>query len=329
VVVTPQSDEAFRWLYAFLYGCGISAAPKSNQLKGETKMKDPMFSKTIQRIRKTVKNAIECKIVFGAILALFVLNGLGSAQSGTTPTATETSPRQHAPIRLHRLVPGGVESENWSGYTVTGSEFTAANGSWHVPEVQCNKTPNTFSSFWVGIDGYPQTNVTLEQIGTSSYCNGTTPVYFAWYEFIPNNPTEVTITNFPVVAGDVIGASVTYSDGKFTVGIHNHNTGQEFHKTVKVAGAQRISAEWIAEAPSNTSGGILPLADFDVANFGFDYTADSNTNTARDSSTHGPISDFGSDVVEITMVSSKNVVEAVPTSLTKDGTSFRVHWKSE
>jgi len=290
-------------------------------------MKNGMFGKTIQRVQQTVENAIGSKIAYTATLALFMLNGLVSAQSGPALTAAAVTPRQHAPMRLHRLVPGAIQAENWSGYAVTGSAFTAANGSWHVPEVQCNKTPNTYSSFWVGIDGFSDT--TVEQVGTSSYCVGTTPVYFAWYEFVPTNPTEVTIGNFPVVPGDVIGASVTYSDGKFTVGIHNHNTGQEFHKTMALAGAQRSSAEWIAEAPSNTSGGILPLADFDVANFGFDYTADSNTNTARDSSTVGPISAFGSHIEEITMVSSKNVTEAVPTSLTKDGTSFRVFWKAE
>jgi hypothetical protein len=292
-------------------------------------MKNARFHRTMQRLQKNVKNAAGFKMVFGTMLALLLSAALGSAQSDSTQTAV-VSPRQHAPMRLHKVVPGGVESENWSGYAVTGSGFTAANGSWHVPEVQCNKTPNTFSSFWVGIDGYPHTNETLEQIGTSSYCSGTTPVYFAWYEFIPNDPTEITIANFPVVPGDVIGASVTYSDGKFTVGIHNHNTGQEFHKTVAVAGAKRISAEWIAEAPCCTSGGgILPLADFDVANYGFDYTSDSNTSTARDSSTHGPISDFGSHIEKITMVSNTNVLEAVPTSLTRDGTSFRVFWKSE
>ena len=73
----------------------------------------------------------------------------------------------------------------------------------------------------------------------------------------------------------------------------------------------------------------MPLADFGKANFGEDKTGVSGTNYAIDSSTSGPISDFGNQVEEITMVSSKNVVEAVPTSLTSDGTSFTIAWKSE
>src|SRR5580704_9918548 len=93
---------------------------------------------------------------FGCIAILLVLGALpalaqvsGAPISPLTTTAAIT-PREHGPMRLHRLVPGGAESENWSGYAVTGSNFTFAKGSWHVPEVDCTKTPNTYSAFWVG-----------------------------------------------------------------------------------------------------------------------------------------------------------------------------------
>ena len=125
-------------------------------------------------------------------------------------------------MRLHGTVPGGgVTSENWSGYAVTGSSFTFAKGSWHVPEVDCSKTPNTYSAFWEGIDGY--SDKTVEQTGTASDCDGTTAQYYAWYEFYPAGSVPISM---PIEAGDVRGASVTYSDGKFTVSIHNHTTGQ-------------------------------------------------------------------------------------------------------
>ena len=229
-------------------------------------------------------------------------------------------------MRLHGTVPGGgVTSENWSGYAVTGSSFTFAKGSWHVPEVDCSKTPNTYSAFWEGIDGY--SDKTVEQTGTASDCDGTTAQYYAWYEFYPAGSVPISM---PIEAGDVMGASVTYSDGKFTVSIHNHTTGAEFSKTLAVAGAKRTSAEWIAEAPSNSSGEILPLADFVRASFGADYASDPGTNYATDSAvSDGPIIDFGSNYHEITMVSSGSVVEATPTALTADGTSFRVNWKAE
>jgi len=42
-----------------------------------------------------------------------------------SPTTPRISPRQHAPVRFHGLRPDGtVESENGSGYAVTGSSFT-------------------------------------------------------------------------------------------------------------------------------------------------------------------------------------------------------------
>jgi hypothetical protein len=75
----------------------------------------------------------------------------------------------------------------------------------------------------------------------------------------------------------------------------------------------------------------LSWCDFVRANFGKDYNAFvPGSNNATDSSiTNADIADFGSNVEEITMVSSKGVTEAVPTALTTDGTSFRVNWKAE
>jgi hypothetical protein len=288
-------------------------------------MKNRTFCQTIHSFQENVKKATGYKIVFGTVLAFLLLTAFSSAQTRPTQTTAAITPREHAPMRLHRRVPGGAESENWSGYVVTGSAFTSAKASWHVPEVNCSKTPNTYSAFWVGFDGW--TNGTVEQNGTDSDCSGTTPQYFAWYEFFPAPP--VLIKDVPVSPGDVMSAEVSYNGSEFTLYIKNETTGKSHTRTKAVPGAQRSSAEWIAEAPGSSGGGILPLADFDKANFGEDKTGIGGTNYATDSSTSGPISAFGSSIKEVTMVSSKNVVEAVPTSLTKDGTSFTVAWKSE
>jgi hypothetical protein len=288
-------------------------------------MKNRTFCQTIRSFQQNVMQATGYKIAFGTVLALLLLTAFSSAQTSLTQTTAAITPREHAPMRLHGRVPGGVQSDNWSGYAVTGSAFTDAKGSWHVPEVNCSKTPNTNSAFWVGIDGY--NNGTVEQNGTSSDCSGTTPVYYAWYEFFPAAP--VVIQDVPVSPGDVISAEISYNGSEFTLYIKNETTGKSHGRTKAVPGAQRSSAEWIAEAPGSSGGGVLPLADFGKANFGEDKTGVSGTNYAIDSSTSGPISDFGNQVEEITMVSSKNVVEAVPTSLTSDGTSFTIAWKSE
>jgi hypothetical protein len=285
-------------------------------------MRNLRFCQTIRRFPGNVENAAGLKIALGTVLALLLFVGVGVAQTGAAPITAQKTPHEHAPMKLVGMFPGGaVTSANWSGYAVTGSEFTYAKGSWHVPEVDCNKTPDRYSAFWLGLDGYSDS--TVEQTGTSSDCDGTTPVYYAWYEFYPAGSVTISMA---VAPGDVMGASVTYSDGKFTLGLHNHTTGAEFHVTKAVSGAKRTSAEWIAEAPSG-SGGILPLADFVRASYGEDYNSDADTNYATDKVvTDGPIIDFGADYHAITMVNG-GITYSKPTALTADGTSFRVFWK--
>jgi hypothetical protein len=222
---------------------------------------------------------------------------------------------------------GTLESENWSGYAVTGSSFTRANGSWIVPTVNCSATPNTYSSFWVGLDGYSSS--TVEQTGTDSDCNGKSPSYYAWYEFYPQGLIEIPI---PVSPGNHMSAEVSYANSEFTITITNQSTGKTYTKSATVSKAVRSSAEWIAEAPCCTNGGgILPLSDFSTVSFGADYSGVSMTNYAIDAATSvaTAIKGFSQNVQQITMVSSKGATESVPSSLTADGTSFTVAWKAE
>jgi hypothetical protein len=270
----------------------------------------------------------------GSLLALAIMPALAQVPSQVSSSPDSIAPRQHAPRRVYGAVPPRVidnvtveESTNWSGYAVEGSSFTKALGSWTIPTVNCSETPNTYSSFWVGIDGW--TSDTVEQTGTDSDCDGTTPSYYAWYEFYPN--PSILISSVPVSPGNQMSASVTYSGSEFTITITNETTGKSYSKSSRVRGAARSSAEWIAEAPCCTnSGGILPLSDFGTVDFGQDYTGVSGTNDATDSSVSGAISAFGSNVFESIMVNgSTGADEAVPSALTSDGTSFTVTWYSE
>lgn len=266
--------------------------------------------------------------------AVFVSNGLAQTTNQTeAPAATERlAPRQHGPAQIRGRRPdNSVESTNWSGYAVTGSDFTEVKGSWIVPAVDCTVTPGTkstpaYSSFWVGIDGYSSN--TVEQIGTDSDCDRSTPVYYAWYEFYPAGSYEI---NLAISPGNKVSAEVSYSGSEFTVTITNISTGATFSKTENVRKAKRSSAEWIAEAPCCARGGsMLPLSDFGTVELGLDNTSVSNTNYAANSSTPlSPISIFGSSVEDIVMVTSGGVDEAVPSSLSSDGSSFTVVWKSE
>jgi len=188
---------------------------------------------------------------------------------------------------------------------------TDVKGSWTVPEVTSTQTTNSYSSFWVGIDGYSSN--TVEQIGTDSdYVNGA-PTYYAWFEFYPKQ--AYIISTVSVIPGDVMSAEVTYSKSTFTVSITNTRTHKSFSTSAKVPSARMSSAEWIAEAPS--SGGVLPLANFGAVSF--------TSCSATIGSKTGSIGSFApSSVYQISMVNSAGSVIAQPSSLSNDGTSFTV-----
>ena len=221
-------------------------------------------------------------------------------------------------------------STNWAGYALDGptGSVNDVKGSWKVPAVTCSKKSNTYSAFWVGIDG--DNSNTVEQIGTSSDCRNGKPTYYAWYEFYPAYPVNNILSVSP---GDNISAEVSYdaTSNLFTVSMKNLRTGQTYSTSSAVSNAQRNSAEWIAEAPSSMRG-VLPLANFGIAYYGYDYIGDINTNYATVNGVTGNISSFSPpglvNVNTITMVSYSGRLKALPSVITPDGTSFSVKWYS-
>jgi hypothetical protein len=266
------------------------------------------------------------------LIALFVLAFSSAFAQVAVNSTPYVAPRQHGPRIAYALKPetqiGDVTlsySYNWSGYAVTGSGFSRAEGSWIVPTVDCSATPSTYSSFWVGIDGW--TSPTVEQTGTDSDCSGSTPTYYAWYEFYP--AYSIVIPSIAVAPGDYMYGQVVYNGSEFTVTITNESNGQTFSTSQAVAKAKRTSAEWIAESPCCTSsGGLLPLSDFGTVDFGEDYTGLTGTNYATNSKKTDPIGKF-SHVKETIMETKSGQDRALPSSLSSDDTSFTVTWESE
>jgi Peptidase A4 family len=217
-------------------------------------------------------------------------------------------------------------SSNWAGYAVTGAKGSVSDvkGSWIVPSIHgiCPTTKDLFSSFWVGIDGYSSSSV--EQTGTDSDCQGGVAVYYAWYEFYPH-PSRL-IGALTISAGDTISAEVHFAAGNFTTTLHDVTTAKTFHKTVKLT-ADRSSAEWIAEAPSDFFG-VLPLAKFGTVQFGVDHTNVTATNDATVSGTTGAIGSF-STIFRINMINHAGTkTRAATSALSTDLTSFTCTWKS-
>ncbi|MGO9254963.1 MAG: G1 family glutamic endopeptidase [Bryobacteraceae bacterium] len=234
------------------------------------------------------------------------------------------SQHQYVPARLRaRHDDGTVDSDNWSGYAVSAAagSVTDVTGSWIVPTANCTSGPLTgYAAFWVGIDGF--TSSTVEQIGTDSDCSNGTPKYYVWYEFYPS--PSLVVSSLTISPGDVISAEVKYTgNGQFTASLTVVSTGNSFSISKTVSSALRSSAEWIAEAPSSSSG-ILPLANFGSVLYGHDQSGVPSTCDATVSGTAGPIASFGTSVSAITMVGTSGTDEGVPTGLSPDGTSFSV-----
>jgi hypothetical protein len=204
-------------------------------------------------------------------------------------------------------------SSNWSGYAAlpTTGLVNSARASWFVPTV--SGTGTSYSSVWVGIDGF--NSGTVEQIGIDADLVNGVPQYYAWFEMYPAYPVNLSMTIHP---GDKIDASVAASTtGEFTLSLtatpKGGGGGQSFTTKQTLHGAARSSAEWVVEAPSSFFG-VLPLAPFSPVTF-------SGASFAVDGGTSGPISSAPN--VQITMANPSGA-KATPSNLDSTGTSFTV-----
>ncbi|MFJ9841319.1 G1 family glutamic endopeptidase [Kitasatospora sp. NPDC101155] len=230
---------------------------------------------------------------------LTVLAAAAPAVAATAPTLVQAPLAHHGGGLLHST------SGNWAGYAATGSRFTSVSASWVQPTVTCSGG-NTWSSFWVGLDG--DGSNTVEQTGTEADCSNGSPVYSSWYEMYPAYPVNFSNTVRP---GDHFTASVTTNgSGSFTLTLSDTTAGWSHTVNKSLKSASLASAEVIAEAPSSSTG-VLPLSDFHSVSF---------TGATANGRSLGGFSPDG-----ITMASS-SVTEATTSGLS-GGNSFSVTWK--
>ncbi|WP_052434315.1 G1 family glutamic endopeptidase [Streptacidiphilus melanogenes] len=262
-----------------------------------------------------------------SVRLLTIAVGVGAAALSTPAFAAAPTAAHSAPAQLSQAIAGheshafhavrrattnaAVQSTNWSGYAATGSTgaFKSVSASWVQPSVSCSST-TTYSSFWVGLDGY--SNSALEQTGTEADCIGGRATYGAWWEVLP--ASESAYSGVTVAGGDSLTATVTDNgNGTFTMTLTDSTEG--WSKSTTAAGSsgyQDSSAEVIAEAPE-VNGGIAKLANFGTVAF---------TNSTAGGQAFGNTSP-----TEITMVNSAGTkVRAQPGSIA--GGSFADTWKS-
>jgi len=274
--------------------------------------------------------------VMALLAALGLMLGLGSAGGASTASASQApggAAAARAAISTLRLLKIGhhspnlrvpaapqeingvsqVESTNWSGYADTGTGFSQAAGSWTEPSASCSRHTTSYAAFWVGIDGYSSS--TVEQDGTIIECLRGQAYQYSWWEMYPTN--DIQVVGSSVAAGDSITASVVRSGTGYTLAVTDStHPANSFSTNQSCSNCANSSAEWIAEAPSGSSG-ILPLADFGS------WTESGATVT--EGSTKGVISSFTDD--EITMIDSSGLVKAQPSALNGGGNGFSVTWE--
>ncbi|HEX4216583.1 MAG TPA: G1 family glutamic endopeptidase [Candidatus Dormibacteraeota bacterium] len=201
----------------------------------------------------------------------YIVALMGAALAALLFMAPTSASAGHATIRnLPRVVPAhslqaarnaGWQSENWSGYAITGSTYTSVTGTWTVPTVQPSSS-DAYSSSWVGIDGYNDGD--LIQTGTEQDSIGGQAEYQAWWEILP--AAETPISSITVSPGDTIRASITQgTGGEWTISIEDLTSGQTFSTQQSYSGPLS-SAEWIEEAPQ-VNGSIAPMANYGESSF--------------------------------------------------------------
>jgi Peptidase A4 family len=277
--------------------------------------------------RLLARALVACVPVLG--LALTFGPAAGASTAGASPSAQAAAAArtalQHLSVGWHSAFHrdaarasatkglSQVQSTNWSGYADTGSGFSTVTGSWTEPTATCSGRTESLAAFWVGIDGYSSDSV--EQDGTLVECYRGTAYYYTWWEMYPTNDIQVVGTTLR--PGDAISASVVRSGSSYTLKVTDStHTANSFTTTQTCSTCANSSAEWIAEAPSSSSG-VEPLSDF--------HSWTESGATVTEGTTSGVISSFTDD--EITMTDSSGLTKALPGALNSSGNGFSVTWE--
>lgn len=176
-------------------------------------------------------------------------------------------------------------SGNWAGYAVTGASFTSVKATWVQPAVTC-QTANSWTVFWVGLDGWDSNAV--EQGGSYALCGavGSTPVYSLWWEMWPTNAVQAVTLPQQVQPGDVIQATVTYNPNasNYIIAVEDVTTSQGFAEVQTCAAnvtCENASAEVVTEAPGYPLPPVGPGGLYSLANYGtMAYTSASVTDSS-------------------------------------------------
>lgn len=187
-----------------------------------------------------------------------LVSHLSSLTSGLVPSQT-SSP---APATLSSST--SDVTANWAGYEAASGTYTAVSASWTVPSATDGGDSSAGDAAWIGIGGVDSTD--LIQTGTqNSFDSAGNQQSSAFYELLPDSITPIDSLN--ISPGDKVSASITETgDGQWQIKMTDNTTGQSFSTTVDYD-SSLSSAEWIEEEPSLSTGGEIPLDNFNSVTF--------------------------------------------------------------
>jgi hypothetical protein len=276
------------------------------------------------------------RTMLAAAAALLLSVGAATAvQAATTapaPPGVHVSgmtyqPGAHLPAtRLPRTTPfnAALKSGNWSGYADVACGTCAIRyvaTSFTVPSVNCASSPDgSFVGIFAGLDGI--TSQTVEQVGVEAGCSGGTASYGAFYEMFPNAPVAFS----GISPGDAISANVYFNSAtnRWQLSLTDLTTGGNIATTQACPSGSKCrnaSAEVIAEAPSSSTGAILPLVKFGQVNH------EAIVVTSRNGTRGGMTSNALWTTDSITMVNSGGKVLAQPGPV-YGGQAFQDTWRA-
>jgi hypothetical protein len=248
-----------------------------------------------------------------AVLVAAAATGLSAG--GPALAATHSGPAGVRPSVVlplqSRAMPGvDITNTHWSGYDAMKGDFTSVSASWTEPAVNCSQGGDVV--FWVGLGGGNDSSDSLQQNGTFVQCEGTTPVYSAWWETYPCNG----ITNYggTVKAGDKITAStVNEGDNKYKLTVTDSTEGWSVDpEETGCDGGSTATAEVITETPE-IGGGLADLPDFKKV-------------TYTDATINGdPLPD--ASVTKVVIARSGVTMDAT-SAITDGGETFSNTWKA-
>jgi hypothetical protein len=192
--------------------------------------------------------------------------------------------------------PGDRNSDTWSGFLLDhGNPFCVVTGVWNVPSVTGEYNMHTYSSFWVGLDGFhdkvtgidvrgdlPQAGTEQQSLDllfespTGRHLPFSFSIYYAWTQFWDNQIFEQVVPNLHVNPGDEMYVGVWMGNEKSVIDLNGDCIFSLTNMTTRQSQLLSTSrdskvvsgrlADWIMERPT-LNHGSPGSSSADLANY--------------------------------------------------------------